>query len=79
MNARILQSDPTVAVKSTAQPDITREVRPAKIATRPAIDEKRKKNAHEFDRSGFRDRIRMLSMLPTMPKTKMKIDRYRLS
>jgi hypothetical protein len=70
---RSLHNHPIVFVRSAAQPDSIRVVRPERMKLRWAIDENRKNNAHGFDRRVGCDKIKQLRILPIVPKIKMNI------
>ncbi len=53
--------------------DKIREVRPARMPMVLAIDETRKSHAQGFERRGRCERTSIFNVLPTIPKTKIKI------
>ncbi len=72
INIRSLQRKSICSVGSIVDPDNIRDVNPKRIAIRLEIEEVRNNKAHEFERSGRRDKTRILSILPIQPNRNNK-------
>ncbi len=77
--ARSLQIVVFVVVGSSSHPAKILVVRPARIEIKSIKDEARKSNAHGFDRSVRWDKIKQLSVFPTIPKMKIIMAKYRFN
>ncbi len=71
-NPRSLHNQSMIFVRSTAQPDSIRVVKPDSRTMRLAKDEIRKNNEHGLVRRVSRDKTNALSIFPIVPKRKMK-------
>ena len=73
VKTRNLQRKSVVSVRSASHGDKTLGVIPNRKLTKEAIDEIRKSHVQGFVRKGFCERISILKMLSTTPKTPIKI------
>jgi len=66
-------------VKSKFHPAKIRVDKPERMEMTLAIDEIRKRKVHGFDRSDGCDNTKQLRRLPIVPKSRIRIEKYRLN